>query len=260
VHAETTRARRLLLGLIVPALLVAAWGIGSRAGVLSADGFSRPSAVVAALVETLARGPLIEQTWETLSTALIGCALAAGLGIGLGALIGLLPPLERMVGPTVEALRPVPSVALIPIALLVFGFGLAMGVSIVAFAAFWPILILTAAAVRGVDPRLDEVGRALGLSLPKRLWKLVLPAALPGIAMGLRTAFGIALVVAVTVEIAANPRGLGYAMILAQQSLRTDLMYANLVWLGLLGWALNLVLFRVERRALTWFWIARSRS
>lgn len=252
------RGRRLLLGLVPPALLVAAWEIGSHAGVLSVDGFSRPSAVAAALVEAFARGPLIEQTGETLGTALIGCALAAGLGVLLGSLIGLLPPLGRMVGPTVEALRPVPSVALIPIALLVFGFGLAMGVSIVAFAAVWPILILTAAAVRGVDPRLDEIGRALGFSLAERLWKLVLPAALPGIALGLRTAFGIAL--AVTVEIAANPRGLGYAMILAQQSLRTDLMYANLVWLGLLGWALNLLLFRVERRMLAWFWIARSRS
>ena len=254
------RGRRLLLGLVVPTVLVVAWEIGSRTGVLSIDGFSRPSAVAVALIEALGTGPLLQQTWETLSTALIGCALAASLGILLGALIGLFPALERMIGPTVEALRPVPSVALIPIALLVFGFGLAMGVSIVTFAAFWPILILTAAAVRGVDPRLDEIGRALGLSVPKRLWKLVLPAALPGIAMGLRTAFGIALVVAVTVEIAANPRGLGYAMILAQQSLRTDLMYASLIWLGLLGWALNLLLFRMERRALAWFWTTRGQA
>jgi NitT/TauT family transport system permease protein len=85
-----------------------------------------------------------------------------------------------------------------------------------------------------------------------------LPAALPGIAVGLRIAFGIAIAVTVTVELVANPRGLGYAMITAQQSLRADVMYAYLFWIGIVGWLINLAMTRTERYLLHWYWSARS--
>jgi NitT/TauT family transport system permease protein len=112
--------------------------------------------------------------------------------------------------------------------------------------------------VWGIEPILLDVGRALRFSVTRRIWKLVLPAALPSIAVGLRLAAGIAIVVPVTVEIAANPWGLGYGMITAQQSLRADLTYAQLLWIGVVGWLLNAVLVRTERRWLAWFWTARE--
>jgi NitT/TauT family transport system permease protein len=123
-----------------------------------------------------------------------------------------------------------------------------MEISIVAFAAFWPILILTRAAVAGVEPRLIQVARALGFGAAARVWKIVLPAALPRIFVAFRLAAGIALIVAVTVEIAANPLGLGYNMILAQQTLRPELMLALLVWLGIVGWAFNQLLLWSQKR------------
>lgn len=252
--------RRLLIGAVVPVTVAISWEAGSRAGTLSEDGFSSPSAVAAAFVRILTDGLLLRQTGETLGAALLGLLIATVLGVFLGALIGLYEPLRRASDLTIEVLRPIPSVALIPVMLLLFGFGLGMGTAVVAFAALWPVLILTASAVRGVDPRLLEVGRALQFSLAARLWKLVLPAALPGVAVALRTAFGIALVVAVTVEIAANPRGLGFGMISAQQSLQTDVMYATLIWLGFLGWSLNALIVAAERRWLSWFWAARGQT
>ena len=172
--------------------------------------------------------------------------------------LGLSRPFERVLSVTVEALRPVPSAALIPIMLLIFGFSLAMSASVAAFACVWPVLIVTTAAVRGIDPRLLEVGRALGFGVLRRIWMFALPAALPGIAVGLRIAFGIAIVVTVTVEIAANPRGLGYAMITAQQSLHAEVMYAYLFWIGIVGWAINVAMTRTERHLLRWYWMARS--
>jgi ABC-type nitrate/sulfonate/bicarbonate transport system permease component len=154
-------------------------------------------------------------------------------------LLGLSRTADRLMEFSIETLRPIPAVALIPIALLVFGFGFRMEISIVAFAAFWPILILSRAAVAGVEPRLIQVARALGFGHLARIWKIVLPAALPRIFVAFRLAAGIALIVAVTVEIAGNPIGLGYNMILAQQTLRPELMLALLVWLGIVGWAFN---------------------
>ena len=147
-----------------------------------------------------------------------------------------------MVGPSIDALRPVPSVALIPLSLLLFGFGLKMEAAVVAFACIWPILLVTIGAVRGIEPRLLEVARTLDLSFASRARKIILPAALGRIGVGLRVAVGISLIVAVTVEIVLNPRGLGYSMIAAQQALRPDLLFAQLAWLGLLGWGLNTAL------------------
>lgn len=250
--------RRIVLALIFPVAFLALWEILARADILSADSFSRISIIVPAGVNALLDGSMLARTDETLGSAILGWAIAAAIGIPLGLLVGLLRPFERLLSVTIEALRPVPSAALIPIVLLIFGFSLAMSASVAAFSCVWPILIMTASAVRGIDPRLLEVGRALGFGALRRIWVFALPAALPGIAVGLRVAFGIAIVVTVTVEIAANPRGLGYAMITAQQSLRTEIMYAYLFWLGLVGWVINAAMTRTERRLLRWYWMARG--
>jgi NitT/TauT family transport system permease protein len=116
--------------------------------------------------------------------------------------------------------------------------------AVVAFACIWPVLLVTVAAVRGIEPRLLEVAQTLELAFAARLRKIILPAALGRIVVGLRVAVSISLIVAVTVEIVMNPRGLGYGMIIAQQSLQPALMYAQLLWLGLLGWGLNALLTR----------------
>ena len=114
-----------------------------------------------------------------------------------------------------------------------------METTVVAFSCFFPVLILVRAAVANVEPRLLEMARVIGLTGGQQVCKIVLPAALPGIVVAFRLAAGIALVVAVTVEIAANPYGLGYALMIAQQSLRPDLMLALMLWIGVLGWGLN---------------------
>ena len=236
--------RSVLRSAAIPSALVSLWEVLSHAGLLPLDSFSRPSDIVAAAFQGFADGSILAATWQTIEAALAGLAIAAVLGVFFGVALGLAPRLERIVGPTVDALRPVPAVALIPLALLLFGFGLKMETSVIAFAAVWPILLLTIAGVRGIEPRLLELGQVLEMPFLARMRKIVLPAALGRIVMGLRVAFGISLVVAVTVEIVLNPRGLGYGMIIAQQTLRPDLMYAELVWLGLLGWGLNAILQR----------------
>ena len=134
-----------------------------------------------------------------------------------------------------------------PLALMMFGFGVGLEASIVAYACVWPILIVTIAAVRAVEGRLLEVAAVLELPLWKRMTKIVLPAAFARINVGLRVSAAISLVVAVTVEIVLNPRGLGYNLILAEQSLQIGLMWAQLVWLCLLGYVLNLALSHVGR-------------
>lgn len=236
------------MGSVVPLSVLALWEILSRIGLLSEDGFPRPTAFLAAGAKALADGTLLEQTAQTFGAAAQALAIASLLGISLGAILGLFRPLERASQLTVDALRPIPSVALIPLSLLIFGFSRNMSAAVAAFACFWPILIVTTSAVRGIDPRLTEVGRMLGFSLPHRILKLALPAAIPGIMVGIRVAAGIAIVVTVTTEIVSNPRGLGHGMNLAAQSLQADLMWATLLWVGVVGWLVNWGLERLERR------------
>lgn len=235
-------------GLVIPVGFVviaelAAWATGWESSLLAA-----PSAIVGAFFTALTDGTLATATLQTLATSLVGLGVGAAFGLVIGILLGLMPTADRLMEFSIEAFRPIPAVALIPIALLVFGFGFRMEIAIVAFAAFWPILILTRSAVAGVEPRLIQVARALGFGVTARVWKIVLPAALPRIFVAFRLAAGIALIVAVTVEIAANPLGLGYNMMLAQQTLRPELMLALLVWLGIIGWGLNHALLWSQRR------------
>ncbi len=244
--------RRVLLGSIIPILFLVGWEVSSCTGLLSLAFLSRPSDIVAVGYTGLRDGSLLIATLQTCETALLGLAVAAIVGVSLGALLGLLPALERVAGPTIEALRPIPAIAFMPLALMIFGFGVGLEASIVAYACIWPILIVTISAVRAIETRLIEVAAVLQLPVWKKTTKIVLPAAMARINVGLRVAAAISLVVAVTVEIVLNPRGLGYRLILAQQQLQIGLMWAQLVWLCLLGYALNLILMRFGGAGPTW--------
>jgi NitT/TauT family transport system permease protein len=196
----------------------------------------------------LADGSLLVATAQTLANAFGGLALGGIAGLIGGILLGSSIVADRLMEFSVESLRPIPSVALIPIAMLTFGFGFRMEIAIVSFAAFWPVLILTRNAVAGIDVALFDVARVLRLKPLARTLKIVLPAALPRIFVGFRLAAGIALTVAVTVEVSSNPLGLGYAMILAEQELHPDLMLAYLLWIGIIGWGLNFAIVSAQRR------------
>jgi sulfonate transport system permease protein len=212
------------------------------------DSLAPPIAALRAFAGAARDGSLWQATLFTLGAAASGLAVAAALAIPLGITLGLSPRASRLSALSIELLRPIPSVALIPLAMLVFGFGLRMETSVVAFASFWPMLILTRAAVSQVEPRLLEVSQVLALSAWQRGWKIVLPACVPRLFVAFRLGVAIALVVAVTVEIAANPHGMGYAMMIAQQSLDPALMLAWLGWIGVVGYAINLAALMLQQR------------
>lgn len=243
-----SRRERLWRGALLPIVLIAAAEIAARAVDLRSDSLASPSAILAAGLQTLIDGSVFRITAQTLGAALGGLTIGATLGLAGGIVLGLYQSLDCLLEFSIEVIRPIPSVALIPIAMLVFGFGYSMEISVVAFSVVWPMLILTRAAVAGIEPSLLEVASALRLSFPAKVGKIILLAALPRIFVAFRLCTGIALIVAVTVEIAANPLGLGYNMMVAQQSLHPALMFALLVWLALIGWSLNSFMIWLQLR------------
>jgi sulfonate transport system permease protein len=244
------RARMLaiLRGGAAPLVLLALLEGYARGPGKSSDALAAPTAAVLAFGRALADGSLLQATGFTLWSALVGLALGFVGGTLVGIWLGLSARAGRWSFLSVEVLRPIPSVALIPLAMLVFGFGVRMESSVVAFAVFWPMLVLGQAAARQVDPRLLEVAHALGLSASARLAKIVLPSMVPRLFVALRLGVSIALVVAVTVEIAANPNGMGYAIMVAQQSLDPALMLAWLFWIAVVGYAVNAFALWAQQR------------
>lgn len=242
------RAFSLVRALLFPAVLLLIWETSMSFGAEPSDFLAKPSEIGRTAWEILIDGVLIKAALETFTAAVSGLALGGSAGILIGLLLGLYPTFSRLAEIPFETVRPIPSVALVPLSLLAFGFGLRMEVAVVAFGCFWPTAIYSTAAARQIEPRLQEVSRNLGLGFFKKLWLVIIPAAMPTVFVGIRVATALALVISVTVEVAANPRGLGYAMIIAQQTLKPDLAFAMLFWIGVIGLLMNYSLVAIQRR------------
>ncbi len=238
----------VLPGWLLPVAALVVAEIAMRATGVQSDGLALPSQIATALLDLVADGEIFLRSTETVAPIAIGILIGGTLGLLIGVWLGLSTYAARLAWLSIELFRPIPPVAVIPLTMLIYGIGIRMEAAIIGFACFWPMLLLTRDAVADVDIRLFEVARMLGLSRRMQIVKIALPAAAPRIFTALRLTLGIALIVAVTTEIAANPFGLGYAIISAGLSLRPDVMYAFLAWLALLGWLLNFGLTALHRR------------
>jgi ABC-type nitrate/sulfonate/bicarbonate transport system permease component len=243
---------RTVVGLLLPFAILVAWQATSGLPGFPIDTLSRPTEIVAALVQAVRDGSLPRATVETLSAAFLGLALGGLVAVPVGFAIGASQRFDRMTNLVMETLRPVPAVAIIPLALLVLGFGIRMEAVVVAFAAFWPIMILARTGMREIDPRLVEVSDALGFGIVDRFRKFLLPGAMRHLFTALNLGLGVALVVAVTVEIVVNPRGLGYELVASQVALKPDRMFAFLVWIAVLGLSLSWLVTTAEGRLFRW--------
>jgi ABC-type nitrate/sulfonate/bicarbonate transport system permease component len=239
---------KTLKGFLLPVLLLLLWEFGMRSSGIVSDSLAAPSQIAVAFWHAMWDGTIPRRTGETLRAALTGLAIGGGSALLLSIVLGLVPPVARLLQFSIEVLRPIPSVALIPVGILVLGFGYGMESSLVAFSTFWPVLIYGHSAIVNIEPQLIDLSKVLRLNAVARVTKIVLPAALPRYFVAFRLATAVALIVAVTVEIAANPLGLGHELMSASQSLRPDLMFALLLWIGIVGWSLNAALQFAQRR------------
>jgi ABC-type nitrate/sulfonate/bicarbonate transport system permease component len=200
----------------------------------------------------LSGGELARALLATLGSWLPGLLIATGIGIAAGIALALMPRLEVATRPLLEFLRPIPSVALIPVALLVLGIGLQMQLFMIAFASVWPVLFSAKAGVESVDPRYLETGRALGLGWAGRMLRIVVPSTLPFVATGLRTASAIALVLAITVEMLTGRPGIGFYIENVRLNGLVVEMWAAIFVAGVLGYLVNALFMAIERKALPW--------
>jgi len=194
--------------------------------------------------------------WAALGNTLlgwaIGLAIATVLGVALGILIGRIAVLRRYTFSTIEFLRPIPSVALVPLAVLIFGAKMQSTLLLVVYASVWPVLLQVIQGVRDVDPVARDTARSFRFSTVTRVRRLDWPSALPYTMTGLRLAASIALILEITGELLIGSPGIGRLIFVAQASAAVPTMYALVVVAGLLGLGMTAVFRAAQRRTMHW--------
>lgn len=248
--ADRTRALAQTWAGVVAVLVLAE--LASRTELLPSQYFPPVSRTVVTLIEQLGEGSFWRAVGNTLQGWALGLGIASLLAIPVGVILGTSRLRYRAFRMLIEFLRPIPSVALIPLAILIYGVGLESKIFIAVFAAFWPVMIQTLYGMQDVDPLALDTARVFKLRPTERLTKVILPSAVPYVATGLRISSAVALILAVTAELVIGSPGLGREINQARIGTATELMYALTIATGLLGWALNSIFTRAERRALHW--------
>nr|WP_258382627.1 ABC transporter permease [Streptomyces sp. NTH33] len=223
-----------------------------RLGLVSPDYLPPTSTIAAALVEEMSDAAFWVALGDTLTGWALGLLIATVAGVAAGVLITVVPYLREATASTVEFLRPIPSVALIPLAVLLFGTDLRSTLLLVVYAAFWQVLVQVLYGVQDTDPVAEETARSYGLGTWARIRHVLWPTALPYVMTGVRLAAAVALVLAITAELIIGTPGLGSRIAVAQTSHAVPDMYALVAVTGLIGVLINLGARAVERRSLAW--------
>ena len=224
----------------------------TRAELIPSRQFPPPSDTFGTLAGELAGATLCGDLGSTLAGWAVGLALASVLAVPLGIAIGSNALLYRSLRYTIDFLRPIPAVALVPVVVLLSGTGLESKLFLVAFASAWPILIQAIYGVQDADPVGQDTARSFKVGTGERLVRVTLPGAMPYLATGLRLSSSVALTLAVTAEIVIGTDGLGRSITVASESGAVELMYALIVVTGVVGWSLNALFAWAERRVLHW--------
>ncbi|QZY53204.1 ABC transporter permease [Leucobacter tenebrionis] len=244
-------AAPILFGVLGIVLLLAAWQWGSTQ-VTSEGSLPGVPVVAEALVSLFGQGSFWTEVLTTLGIALFGWAIAAVAGVGLGVLVGTSDIAHAATRVVLEFLRPIPAIVILPLAMLVLGPTTEMGVFLVVFGVMLPITAQTAAGVEAVDPVMRNTARSFGMKPGEILWRVILPGASPYIGTAMRVAAPVTLIMTVVAGMLGGAPGIGSALTVAQTSGRSDLIFAYVVVLGLLGLLVQTAAGRTERRLLHW--------
>ncbi|HUG75863.1 MAG TPA: ABC transporter permease [Burkholderiales bacterium] len=239
-------------GFAVLAALLVLWELSVRLEWVVTPTWPAVSTVLLTFWHACVDGTYLEVFGSSLRRLAIGYLIATACAVAIGVAMGVWRRVFLLFEPLVELLRPIPSPAYLPMAILFLGIDDGMKVFMVAFASFFPILLNTVSGVRSVDPVLVDTGRTFGLRRLQIIRRIVLPAAAGYVFTGMRISLAIALIVTVIAEMVAGNSGIGFYILNAQRSFLVPEMYAGVIALALLGFALNKGFVALERYALTW--------
>ena len=237
---------------IVPVLIIILWQMIGSLGFVEEHILPTPITIITTFATLLGNGELLYHFTVSGQRVLIGFALGAGAGIVLGVLTGFSRLVQEVLDPSLQMLRTVPLLALIPLFILWFGLGEFGKVLMIALGAFFPVYVNLFLGIRLVDHKLIEVSGILQFSFWEKLTKIIIPSALPNILLGLRLALGTSWLVLVFSEMMGTSAGLGYMIQDARAYAQTDVVFVGLLMFVLLGKCSDSFIYAIERKCLKW--------
>jgi sulfonate transport system permease protein len=237
---------------LVPLFILIAWEMAARSGGLSSRVLPEPLAVVRAAWTLAVSGDLWANVKVSAWRAIAGFAIGGGIGFVLGLGTGLFKPAEIVLDSTVQMVRNIPALAMIPLVILWFGIGEEAKLFLVALGVFFPIYTNTYHGIRSVDRDLIEMARSYGLSGFALYRDVILPGALPSILVGVRFAFGLMWVMLIVAETISAQSGIGYMTMNAREFLQTDVVVVGILLYALLGKLADMLAKGIERVTLRW--------
>jgi len=261
LQGTLARFARDSIGWALPVLLLAVWELASRAGLIAGNVLPAPSAVAAAFWRVLVSGELVINIGVSAARALVGFAIGGSIGFALGLANGVSVLSRGVTDTTLQMIRNIPHLALIPLVILWFGIDEEAKIFLVALGVFFPIYVNTLLGIQSVDPQLIEMGRIYGMSRTQLFVRVILPGALPAIFVGLRYALGIMWLTLIVAETISASSGLGYMAMQAREFLLIDVVVLSILIYALLGKLADSLARLLERLSLQWhpaFQTARS--
>jgi ABC-type nitrate/sulfonate/bicarbonate transport system permease component len=244
------KGRWIGFAFILALLLV--WELATATRLINTPSVPRVSQIFSAWYHAVAGGELVRELWPSLYRIAIGYVLAVLVAVPLGLLMGASRFMYNLLEPLTELLRPIPSSAYIPIAILFLGIGDEMKEFVVFFSCLFPILVNTYSGVVAIDPVQIDTGRTFGLTRMEILRSIIFRSTVPSILTGMRISLAIALIVVVVAEMVAGSSGIGYFILDNQRTFRVPEMFAGIFTLGVLGYCANWVFLLIEQRVLHW--------
>ncbi|CDG82350.1 ABC transporter permease [Janthinobacterium agaricidamnosum] len=237
---------------VSPLLLLLAWELASRSGVLPERVLAAPSQILATMGELIWSGEIGGNVLVSLRRVVIGLAVSLSLGTGLALVAGLSRRGEVAVDSPMQMARTLPFLGLVPLFILWFGIGEFTKIALIAFATTFPMYLTLYSGIRGIDAKLVEAARLFGLSYPQLIVHVILPGALPSFLVGLRYSLGVSWLSLVAVEQINATAGLGYLINNARDFMRTDVIVVCLLVYSVLGLVTDLLVRTIEHYALAW--------
>ncbi|MCJ8054711.1 aliphatic sulfonate ABC transporter permease SsuC [Shinella curvata] len=236
----------------LPITLLVLWEIASQSGFVNARLMPAPTKIATTFWRLLLDGSLFFHTLASTQRAVIGLVIGGGLGFIAGVLTGLWKPAETLLDSTLQMVRNIPHLALIPLVILWFGIDETAKIFLVSIGVFFPIYINTFYGVRTIDPQLVEMASVYGLDRKALIQRIILPGALPSILVGLRYALGFMWLTLIVAETISATSGIGYMTMNAREFLQTDVVLLGIIVYALLGKLADVATRAIEKRVLVW--------
>lgn len=242
----------VLLGSILPVLLFILWEFLSRQGVFPAYQLPAPSTVFSTIIDMAGTGALWGHISITVYRVIAGFLFGTIVAVLLGALVGFYQKAEHIFDPIIQAFRSIPSLAWVPLFILWMGIGESSKITMIAVGVFFPVYLNLVSGILGVDRKLIEVGKMYKLTPLQQMRRIILPASLPSFFVGLRSGLGLGWMFVVAAELMGASQGLGYLLVLGQNTLSPETIIASIILFAFIGKSTDWLLKILEARSLYW--------